>query len=198
MIAGVCGGLAEHLDLDPLLIRLLFVLIALTPGGILLYLVLWVLMPPPGGAPIRAAADVGAGVRRMSAELRQVGESAWTAFSAPGGGASGGGGTPPPPAEQPVDPGSGEAGAGGGPPGTGVPPGTGPAPGGGPFFGPESGTHIHWRARRRGVTGGVILILIGLYLLLSNLGLLDWWQWQVAWPVVLIAVGLLILVQRLR
>ena len=39
MIAGVCGGLAEWLDLDPSIVRLIFVLLGLTFGhGILVYL----------------------------------------------------------------------------------------------------------------------------------------------------------------
>lgn len=46
MIAGVCGGLAEWLDLDPSIVRLIFVLMALTFGhGILVYLVLALVMP---------------------------------------------------------------------------------------------------------------------------------------------------------
>lgn len=46
MIAGVCGGLAEWLDLDPSIVRLIFVLMALTFGhGILVYLILALVMP---------------------------------------------------------------------------------------------------------------------------------------------------------
>ena len=46
MIAGVCGGLAEWLDLDPSIVRLIFVLLGLTFGhGILVYLVLALVMP---------------------------------------------------------------------------------------------------------------------------------------------------------
>jgi phage shock protein C len=46
MLAGVCGGLGEVLDIDPTLVRLVFVLLALLGGhGILLYLILWMLMP---------------------------------------------------------------------------------------------------------------------------------------------------------
>lgn len=46
MIAGVCGGLAEYLNLDPVWVRLLFVLLIFASGiGIPIYLVLWVIMP---------------------------------------------------------------------------------------------------------------------------------------------------------
>jgi phage shock protein C len=49
MLAGVCGGIAEYLDLDPTIVRvgyiLLSVLSAAFPGA-LAYVVLWLVMPP--------------------------------------------------------------------------------------------------------------------------------------------------------
>ena len=46
MIGGVCGGLARHFDLDPVLVRLAFVLFFIFKGsGLLLYLLLLILMP---------------------------------------------------------------------------------------------------------------------------------------------------------
>ena len=52
MLGGVCGGLGEYLGLDPTIIRLIFVLLALLGGhGILLYLILWLVIPP---APVAA------------------------------------------------------------------------------------------------------------------------------------------------
>jgi phage shock protein C len=50
MVAGVAGGLAEYFDIDPTIIRILFVLLALFGGGflgILIYIVLWIIMPDP-------------------------------------------------------------------------------------------------------------------------------------------------------
>lgn len=45
-IAGVCGGLGDYLGLDSTVIRLAFVLLALTGGhGLLLYLIMWLVMP---------------------------------------------------------------------------------------------------------------------------------------------------------
>lgn len=45
-LAGVCGGLGEYFGIDPTLIRILFVITALLGGpGILLYVVLWLVMP---------------------------------------------------------------------------------------------------------------------------------------------------------
>jgi phage shock protein C len=46
MIAGVCGGIAEFFNIDPTLVRLAFVLFTLAGGsGVLLYFVLWIIMP---------------------------------------------------------------------------------------------------------------------------------------------------------
>ena len=47
MVGGVAGGLAEHLGIDALLWRIGFVALTLAGGsGVLVYLLLWVLMPP--------------------------------------------------------------------------------------------------------------------------------------------------------
>lgn len=46
MFVGVCGGLAEYFTIDPVIVRLIFVLVTLTSGfGIPVYLLLWVVMP---------------------------------------------------------------------------------------------------------------------------------------------------------
>jgi len=45
-IAGVCAGFARYLDLDVVLVRLLWLLIAFSTGvGFLAYLVAWIIMP---------------------------------------------------------------------------------------------------------------------------------------------------------
>jgi phage shock protein C len=46
VIAGVCGGLGRYLQIDPVLLRIAFVILTVSGGaGILLYLVAWVLIP---------------------------------------------------------------------------------------------------------------------------------------------------------
>jgi phage shock protein C len=46
MIAGVCGGLAEYFNIDTTLVRLLFVVLLLTPfHGLIVYLILWLITP---------------------------------------------------------------------------------------------------------------------------------------------------------
>ena len=46
MIAGVCGGLADYLGVDPTFVRMLWILITLLYGfGLLLYLIAWLIVP---------------------------------------------------------------------------------------------------------------------------------------------------------
>jgi phage shock protein C len=46
VVAGVCGGLAEKLAIDPVIIRLIFVLLAVfAGGGVLAYIILWIVLP---------------------------------------------------------------------------------------------------------------------------------------------------------
>lgn len=50
MLAGVCGGLAAYLGIDPVLVRLAFVLLLLASGvGLVIYVILWIIMPTEGG-----------------------------------------------------------------------------------------------------------------------------------------------------
>lgn len=45
-IAGVCGGIAEYLDMDPTLVRLVWVMMALFVGwGVLGYVIAWIVLP---------------------------------------------------------------------------------------------------------------------------------------------------------
>jgi phage shock protein PspC (stress-responsive transcriptional regulator) len=46
MIGGVAAGLAKYLNIDPTIVRLLFVLMVVVGGsGVLLYIILWIVLP---------------------------------------------------------------------------------------------------------------------------------------------------------
>jgi phage shock protein C len=71
-IAGVCGGIAEYFDVDPTIVRVIFIVLLLFPffpliGGLVLYFLLWLVMPEPspgeGGGPA-AATSTAPGVPR--------------------------------------------------------------------------------------------------------------------------------------
>lgn len=51
IIAGVCGGIAEYLDIDPTVIRVVYAVLSIFSvgfPGLLLYLILLVLIPNEG------------------------------------------------------------------------------------------------------------------------------------------------------
>jgi phage shock protein C len=51
-IAGVCGGLGEWLDVDPVFLRVAFILFALVCGlGIVVYALLWIFLPRAPATP---------------------------------------------------------------------------------------------------------------------------------------------------
>jgi phage shock protein PspC (stress-responsive transcriptional regulator) len=46
IIAGVCGGISEYFNVDPTLIRLLWLLISIMGGsGVLAYIIAWIIIP---------------------------------------------------------------------------------------------------------------------------------------------------------
>jgi phage shock protein PspC (stress-responsive transcriptional regulator) len=53
-------------------------------------------------------------------------------------------------------------------------------------------------AERRRMAFGYLLIALGVAFLLSNAGVFRFVQWQFLWPLVLIGIGILFLVQRVR
>src|SRR3954471_17403662 len=87
LLGGVCTGLARHLGVDPLLVRVVFVAAAAAGGfGVGVYLLLWLLLPEGSKpAPVRrlptgrAGVEVGLGARLVLLSallaLRQTGLS---------------------------------------------------------------------------------------------------------------------------
>lgn len=60
VIGGVCAGVARRLGADPWLIRLLFIVSLALPGpGMLVYLVLWAVLPLDADLPRPLDADEG-------------------------------------------------------------------------------------------------------------------------------------------
>ena len=70
MAGGVCGGLAEYSGIDPLLWRVGFVGLTVAGGaGVVVYLLLWVLMPSGPASPDRAPSPVEQLVQRLHAAI---------------------------------------------------------------------------------------------------------------------------------
>jgi phage shock protein C len=52
MIGGVCGGLGEYFGIDPVAVRIGYVLVSILSAGfpgILVYIVMWILIPQREG-----------------------------------------------------------------------------------------------------------------------------------------------------
>ena len=87
MIAGVCGGLGEYFNVDPLIFRALFLLLIPAGGfGLLFYILLAILIPRqeglPGSAQLRenvqaAANDVSESIRKFAEDVKK--DDSWFA-----------------------------------------------------------------------------------------------------------------------
>lgn len=146
VVAGVCGGIAEYLQVDATLVRVFFVVGTILTGGLGLlgYIVLVVLVPLPG----QPAPFVKSDVTKSTVEGAEGVDPATT--------------TPllaSPAVARPAD--------------------------------PEV-------AERNRAAFGVVLVAIGAIFLLSNAGLFRLVRWDLAWPLVFIGIGVLLLAQRVR
>jgi phage shock protein PspC (stress-responsive transcriptional regulator) len=160
VIGGVAGGVAKALDMDPSIVRVVWVLLAFLTGGVagLVYLIMLIVVPqePLGAEPLTFA------------------------------------GTPaePLPGTEPAAPGTAPA------------PGWPAAGGGAPLAAAQPSRAEARRARRAerdsggALVFGIILILVGGYFLAREY--VPQIDLDVAWPVVVIVVGLLLLVGALR
>jgi phage shock protein C len=88
VIGGVAGGVAEYLDVDPSLVRVFWVLLALITGGVFLviYIVMWIVVPLAPHAPEGAASPDG-----EPAQPGGAAPSGWNANPRPMRRSSGGG-----------------------------------------------------------------------------------------------------------
>jgi phage shock protein C len=73
VIAGVASGLARYFNTDPLFVRLGFVLLAFFQGfGVLLYLVLWLLLPNEGSQTVETREQVRENVNEMRGAVENL------------------------------------------------------------------------------------------------------------------------------
>jgi phage shock protein C len=73
MIAGVAGGLAATLNIDPLLVRIVLLALAFLNGfGFMLYLALWLLVPNEDSAAVDAREQVRENVGEMQSAAESV------------------------------------------------------------------------------------------------------------------------------
>ena len=162
VIAGVCGGLAEYLAVDPTIMRVFFVVAGFLTGGllVLLYIVLIFVMPLPGQPASGIAASAGTTAAEVAGSLRRAADDVAHGFRSEPGEPAASAAT----ATQPVG---------------------------------DPAVHARETERRR-MADGYVLIAIGIVFFLGNAGAFRAVQWQLIWPVVVVAIGVLLLVQRVR
>ena len=84
VLGGVCGGVADYLDIDPSIVRIIWAVLALVTGGLflVLYIVMWIVVPE--GPSAATAAHAGAeGASGAGAPPGEQPESTPTEASAP-------------------------------------------------------------------------------------------------------------------
>lgn len=80
MLGGVAGGLAAYFGIDPLIVRVVFAVLALFNGlGIILYAALWLIVPNEG-SPANGRANVQEAVNEMQTAIEQVIDRVRAAF----------------------------------------------------------------------------------------------------------------------
>jgi phage shock protein PspC (stress-responsive transcriptional regulator) len=72
VVAGVCGGLGRHFDIDPLLFRVLFAVLAVFSAGtwLVAYTALWLIIPDEGAEKSIARSHYGDRIDRIGHQVR--------------------------------------------------------------------------------------------------------------------------------
>ena len=197
MWAGVAGGLAEFFELDPSLVRLLWVAATVVTGGlaVAVYILAWIVLPrddrTPNGGPHAWrdwSQEFHDETQRLAAEARRVADDVREAghgWRAPDPDTS----PTPPPGQTEVP--------------TGAASGKGYAEPSSPPSNPVEEDawwrseryverhhgHHHYPAR----SAGVVLVVLGVLLLAANAGVFTWIQWRTMWPLIFIGLGVILL-----
>lgn len=74
LIGGVCSGLADYFGVDPWVVRIVFIVLALAPPGVgfLLYLLLWLLIPERPNTEPTLGESVRSGANSMASDVRRI------------------------------------------------------------------------------------------------------------------------------
>jgi phage shock protein C len=190
MWAGVAGGLAEYFDLDPNLVRILWVAATIVShgAGVAVYILLWVILPrddrppePESHAWRDWSQEFHTETQRLAEEARRVADDVrgtGQGWRAP---------------ESAASPTSGD-------PATdkGVPAAYASQQPSEPAWWAESERRVeHHRGRgRHPRSTGIVLVTLGVLLLAANAGVFSWIDWSTMWPVIFIGLGVILLARR--
>ncbi|MGI9148174.1 MAG: PspC domain-containing protein [Chloroflexota bacterium] len=193
MWAGVAGGMAEYFDLDPALVRLLWVAAAVVSGGLAVpvYILAWVILPRDDRTSDTEphawrdwsqefhteAQRVADEARRMAGDMRESAHS----WRAPGPTDT----VPSVPGHDPAtDKGAPTAGY------------SDPQPESTWWYDRDVERNRHYRRHPRST--GIALVALGVLLLAANSGLFRLVDWHLMWPLLFIGLGLMLLARQSR
>jgi phage shock protein C len=76
LLGGVCGGLAEYFGTDPILVRVIFVILTLFPAGlgIVAYIVLWIVVPQASSTELSAKEAVKENIEELKKTATEAGK----------------------------------------------------------------------------------------------------------------------------
>lgn len=72
IIAGVAGGIGEYFEIDPNIIRIIFVLLTIFGGwGLVLYIILWIALPTESNVDVVSGEVIRENIGEMKGRVRQ-------------------------------------------------------------------------------------------------------------------------------
>jgi len=184
MWAGVAGGMAEYFELDPSLVRLLWVAATVVTGGLAVpvYILAWIILPrddrPASYGPNAWhdwSDEFHAETQRLAAEARRVADDmreashSWRA----------------PESQSPP------SAAGADQPSVAAAPSAAPADDA--WWRSERYVERQRVPRRHSKSTGVVLVALGVLLLAANAGVFRWIDGRTMWPLILIGLGVILL-----
>jgi phage shock protein C len=140
MLFGVCGGLGSYFEIDPVIVRIIFILLVAAGGtGILAYIIMAIVVPQEGSTSAEPKDTIKENVSEIRDKANEFRQEIRTTLGKE-----------------------------------------------------ESKSRVN-RADRNRFFVGIAIVIIGIIALLSSLNFFWWFNWAYLWPVIIIAVGLLII-----
>jgi phage shock protein PspC (stress-responsive transcriptional regulator) len=82
LVGGVCGGLGAYFGIDPVIVRLVFVVLSIWGGlGFLGYLILWIVIPPEERSGALSQDVIGSNVAEIEQRAQEFAHEASDTFS---------------------------------------------------------------------------------------------------------------------
>ena len=187
MWAGVAGGMAEYFDLDPALVRLMWVAAAVVSGGLAVpvYILAWIILPRDDRAPTTGAGahvwrdwsdEFHSETQRLADEARRMADDM---RRAPGPTQATG-------AEPARDAATDK----------GVPSSYTTPPTQEDWWRSDRYVERHRHHGRHPRSTGIVLVTLGVLLLAANAGIFSWIEWRTMWPMIFIGLGVLLLARQ--